>query len=103
MLAYILRKTTKILSDIKMKFSITKLNIRFFIWLCVLVSLIVSPLISIYDTNAVFAFIGIFYFAILLMSYWIWIDGRKIEHLENALNILKAKDVKKYFKRKWLF
>ncbi len=72
-----------------------KMNMRFLICLWVAITFIISPVLVFYETsNSIFAFIGIFYVSILLMSYWVWVDGRKIENLERLLNSQKAENKK---------
>ena len=61
-------------------------------WLIVLLALFLAPPLLFFDVkNAVVVFATVFYFAILLLSYWVWEDGRKIELLKRELDLQKAK------------
>lgn len=70
---------------------LSRMNKRMYIFLCSLFLLFISPLIVWFDySHAAFVFIGFFSFATCLMAYWIYEDGKKIEHLERLLNSEKT-------------
>ncbi len=69
-----------------------RMNKRMYIFLSSLFLLFISPLIVWFDyPYAASPFVGFFCLFTCLMSYWIYEDGKKIEHLERLLNSEKNK------------